>query len=80
MNAFRYFVVGGVAACVDFGLFFVAVMWFGVDWFPAAAVSFVAATAVNYLLSVVFVFESGVRSPRCAFGGTRRRQSGKSKK
>jgi putative flippase GtrA len=29
--------------------------------FPAGAASFLAATAVNYILSITYVFESGVR-------------------
>ena len=61
MNLVRYLLVGGCAAAVDFGLFAAAVTQFGVHWFPAAAASFLLATAVNYLLSIALVFESGVR-------------------
>ena len=61
MNLVRYFLVGACAAVVDFSLFAVAVIHFSIHWFPAAATSFLVATAVNYLLSIAFVFESGVR-------------------
>jgi len=61
MRIVRYFFVGGVAATVDIGIFAVAVKGFGLGWFFVALFSFVLATAVNYLLSVRYVFESGVR-------------------
>jgi len=61
MKIFRYFFVGGVAAAVDIGIFAVAVKGFEVDWFFVALLSFVLATAVNYMLSIRYVFESGVR-------------------
>jgi putative flippase GtrA len=61
MRIVRYFFVGGVAAAVDIGIFTVAVKGFGFDWFFVALVSFLLATAVNYLLSIRYVFKSGVR-------------------
>ena len=61
MKLVRYFFVGGAAAAVDIGIFTVAVKGFGLDWFFVALVSFLLATAVNYLLSIRYVFESGVR-------------------
>lgn len=57
----RYFFVGGTAAVVDIGVFGVLVKVLGLPWFPVAAFSFVLATMVNYILSVRFVFKSGVR-------------------
>jgi putative flippase GtrA len=61
MRLFRYFLVGGTAAVIDIGVFGVLVKVFGLPWFPVAVCSFVLATAVNYFLSVRFVFKSGVR-------------------
>ena len=61
MNLVRYFLVGACAAVVDFSFFAIAITQFSIHWFPAAATSFLVATAVNYLLSIAFVFESGVR-------------------
>ena len=60
----RYFVVGGVAACVDVGLFMLFARFLGLPYQPVAAATFVLATLVNYLLSVRFVFVSGVRFGR----------------
>ena len=60
----RYFFVGGTAAAVDLLLFGLLTLVLGVHWFYAAAISFVPATAVNYLLSIRFVFGSQVRFAR----------------
>lgn len=64
MRVVRYMIVGGVAATVDFVVFAFAIKIIGAHWFPSALVSFVLATAVNYLLSIRHVFESGVRFRR----------------
>ena len=60
MNLVRYFLVGACAAVVDFGLFAVAVLSL-TSMVPCGCDEFPRRTAVNYLLSIVFVFESGVR-------------------
>jgi len=60
----RYFVVGGIAALVDWLLFALLNLALGLPWFPAATAGFIAATVVNYLLSIRFVFQSGVRFRR----------------
>ena len=64
MKVVRYFFVGGIAALVDFGSFVFLIEIFGLGWFWAALIGFVLATAVNYLLSVRHVFESGIRFSR----------------
>ena len=60
----RYLGVGGAAAVVDISLF----AWFagrlGYNYFVVGCFTFILATAVNYLLSVRFVFESGIRFAR----------------
>jgi len=62
MKVVRYFVVGGASAAVDFALFAVLLLILGKPaWFVAALVSFIAATAFNYLLSIRIVFSTGVR-------------------
>ena len=53
--------MGGLAATVDIGFFTVAVKGFGFNWFLVALCSFTLATVVNYLLSIRYVFESGIR-------------------
>ena len=57
----RYFVVGGVAACVDVGLFMLFAKVLGLPYLRVAVGTFILATLVNYLLSVRFVFLSGRR-------------------
>jgi putative flippase GtrA len=57
----RYFLVGGTAALVDWVLFALGTQAAGLPWFPVALFSFLAATGVNYLLSIRYVFHSGVR-------------------
>ena len=57
----RYFFVGGVAACVDIGLFMLGASVLGLPYLRVGAFSFILATLVNYFLSVRIVFVSGVR-------------------
>ena len=64
MKIVRYFLVGGVAAAVDIGVFGILTKGFGLPWFPVAFSSFTLATAINYWLSIRHVFISGVRFRR----------------
>jgi len=57
----RYFFVGGAAAAVDIGIFFVFAKLAGYDYLLVGCIGFLVATAVNYALSVKHVFRSGVR-------------------
>lgn len=60
----RYFFVGGAAACVDIGLFWLFAQQLGLPYLRVSAASFVVATLVNYWLSIRFVFVSGARFRR----------------
>ncbi len=60
----RYFFVGGVAACVDIGLFMVGTSVLDLPYLRVNAFSFIVATLVNYFLSVRLVFVSGGRFRR----------------
>jgi len=53
--------VGGAAAAVDIGIFFLFAKLAGHDYLLVGCVGFLVATAVNYVLSVKHVFRSGVR-------------------
>ena len=64
MRIVRYFFVGGVAASVDIGLFAVFAKGLGFNYLVVGVFTFVAATAVNYALSVRHVFDSGARFAR----------------
>lgn len=61
---FRYLAVGGVAACVDIGLFVLFAKVLELPYLRVAAGTFLLATLVNYWLSVRFVFVSGRRFRR----------------
>ena len=60
----RYLVAGSLAAAVDFALFAVLAAYLRFDYLAVGCFTFVAATYANYVLSVRFVFESGVRFQR----------------
>ena len=64
MKIVRYFFVGGAAATVDIGLFFLFAKLLGYNYLVVACVGFTLATAVNYHLSIRFVFRSGARFTR----------------
>ncbi len=53
--------MGGAAAAVDIGLFFLFAKSFGLNYLVVGCIGFTIATAVNYFLSIRFVFRSGVR-------------------
>ena len=57
----RYFLVGGTAALIDISFFFVFAKLIGWNYLAVATAGFAIATCANYLLSVRWVFESGVR-------------------
>ena len=60
-RAAKYFVVGGVSACVDIGFFFVFAKLLGFHYLAMATLGFMIAVPVNYFLSIRFVFPSGIR-------------------
>jgi putative flippase GtrA len=64
MRIVRYFFAGGAAALVDWSIFWLLASAMRLPYQLAAVISFVIATFTNYLLSVRFVFESGVRYSR----------------
>jgi putative flippase GtrA len=60
----RYLFVGGVAACVDIGLFLLFAGHLALPYLWVAAATFTLATLVNYILGIRFVFVSGRRFRR----------------
>lgn len=61
MRIYKYFFVGGIAAVVDIGLFSMFAIYIGLPWIPVSICTFIIATYINYLLSIKYVFESGIR-------------------
>lgn len=60
----QYFFVGGCAALVDLSIFAFFTLFLGFNYLLIAGIGFMVATAVNYWLSIRFVFSSGVRFNR----------------
>jgi putative flippase GtrA len=54
---FRYFIVGGVAFVVDFALLYLLTEFARLYYLFSASVAFMAGIAVNYVLSVSWVFD-----------------------
>ena len=61
MKIIRYAAVGATAAVVDFAIFAGFAKLLGFNYLWVGAGGFIIATAINYFLSIRFVFESGVR-------------------
>jgi putative flippase GtrA len=64
MKIIKYFFVGGIAAGVDIGLFYLGAGIARWNYMLVGTVSFIVATLVNYVISVRVVFQSGVRFSR----------------
>ena len=63
---FRYAIVGGVSFAVDYGLLYVLTECFGFHYLLSATISFIAGLAVNYLISIRWVFGKSKLSSRAA--------------
>ena len=61
MKIIRYGTVGAIAGAFDFAFFELFAKFLGYNYFVVGAIGFVAATAINYFLSIHFVFVSGIR-------------------
>ena len=57
----RYFVTGGLAFIVDFGLFALSLYHFEVHYLISNLIGLMAGNVVNYLLSIGWVFSSEKR-------------------
>ncbi len=58
IQLFRYTFVGGTAFLIDFGSLFVLTEYFHVYYLVSAAVAFTLGLIVNYILSIVWVFNT----------------------
>ena len=57
----RYFVTGGLAFIVDFGVFSLALYYFNIHYLVANLIGLMAGNVVNYLLSLGWVFSAEKR-------------------
>lgn len=58
----RYFVTGGLAFVVDFGVFALALYYFDVHYLVANLIGLMGGNVVNYLLSIGWVFSAQKRT------------------
>lgn len=61
MKIVRYFFVGGICAFIDIALFSIFASYLKFPWATVSVITFTIAILVNYLLSIRFVFQSGVK-------------------
>lgn len=54
----RYFIVGGIAFAVDFGLIYFLTDLYNMYYLTSAALGFCAGLVVNYTLSILWVFDN----------------------
>ena len=57
----RYFVTGGLAFIVDFGVFALSLYYFEIHYLISNLIGLMAGNVVNYLLSIGWVFSSEKR-------------------
>jgi putative flippase GtrA len=58
VQIFRYTFVGGLAFIVDFSLLYLLTDLFKIHYLVSAGISFIFGLLVNYLLSILWVFNS----------------------
>lgn len=59
IQLFRYGIVGGLAFIVDFASLYILTEFVGMPYLLSASAGFLAGLAVNYLLSIRWVFNQG---------------------
>lgn len=64
MKIIKYAFVGGCAAIVDVGLFFIFAKFLEYPYLVVGFFTFILGTLVNYLLSIRIVFQSGIQHKR----------------
>ena len=54
---FRYTLVGGLAFIFDFGALFILTEYLNIHYLVSAAIAFLLGLTINYILSIIWVFE-----------------------
>ena len=60
----KYSIIGGSAALIDWGLFYVLAITFDVYYLLSGTISFLLATSYNYYVGIKFLFDSTTRFPK----------------
>ena len=61
-----YLIIGGTAALVEWALFYLFNIAWGIDYLLAVTASFVCSTLYHYVLTTMFVFTSGAKYKKAA--------------
>jgi putative flippase GtrA len=61
MKIIKYFIVGSIAALTDISLFYIFAKLLAYNYLIVAFFSYTIATFVNYILSINYVFQSGIK-------------------
>jgi putative flippase GtrA len=64
---FKFIVVGGFCACIEFITFNILIKYTTIEYLVANVMSIVLAIIINYVLSRAFVFEKSKHSKRNEF-------------
>lgn len=64
MKFIVYLLIGGTAALVEWGLFYVFNVIWDMNYLVAVIASFVVSTLYHYILTTMFVFKSGAKYKR----------------
>lgn len=57
----KYSVIGGSAALIDWGLFYVLAILLDIHYLLSGTISFLLATSYNYYIGITYLFDSTVR-------------------
>ncbi|NOY96962.1 MAG: GtrA family protein [Chlorobi bacterium] len=55
----RFTIIGGITASIDYGIMFCLIEFFSINYLIATGIGFIAGSVLNYLLSILWVFERG---------------------
>jgi len=58
---YKYIIVGSITAVFDYFSFYAFFVWLKIPWFYASSLTFILAVVFNFILSISFVFEPGIR-------------------
>lgn len=63
-NLLKYALVGGCCATLDIALFYFLYDLFHLNLFVSISIAFLLATIINYVASIIFIFDSCIRFER----------------
>lgn len=56
LQAFKYFMAGGVCTLLDFFLLYILTHYFGLNYLKSSIFSFMSGTFINYYICTVWIF------------------------